>query len=35
MPATLKFAMVTVGAVGGSWLTTIALRRVPVVARVV
>ena len=35
MPATLKFAVVTVGAVGGSWLTTIALRRVPAVARVV
>jgi surface polysaccharide O-acyltransferase-like enzyme len=35
MPATLKFAIVTVGAVGGSWLTTMAVRRVPVVARVV
>jgi hypothetical protein len=34
MPATLKFAMVTVGA-KESWLTTTALRRVPVVPRVV
>jgi peptidoglycan/LPS O-acetylase OafA/YrhL len=35
MPATLKFAIVACGAVGGSWLTTMALRRVPIVARVV
>ena len=34
VPATLKFAMVTVGA-KESWLTTTALRRVPVVPRVV
>ncbi|HEX3746165.1 MAG TPA: acyltransferase [Bryobacteraceae bacterium] len=35
MPATIKFAVVVCGAVAGSWLTVIALRRIPAVARVV
>jgi peptidoglycan/LPS O-acetylase OafA/YrhL len=35
MPAALKFAMVVCGAVAGSWLTVIAIRRVPGVARIV
>ena len=35
MPGILKFAIVVCGAVAASWLTTIALRRIPGVARVV
>jgi len=35
MPSVLKFSIVTSGAVAASWLTTVAIRRVPGVARVV
>lgn len=35
MPAFAKFAIVTTLAIAGSWLTAIALRRVPAIARVV
>ena len=35
MPALLKFALVTAGAVAGSWLLITAIRRIPAVAQVV
>jgi surface polysaccharide O-acyltransferase-like enzyme len=35
MPATLKFTIVVCGALAASWITIIALRRVPGIARVV
>jgi len=35
MPAAIKFAIVVCGAVAASWMTTIALRRLPGVARAV
>jgi peptidoglycan/LPS O-acetylase OafA/YrhL len=35
MPAALKFAIVVCGAVAGSWMVTVAIRRIPGLARVV